>query len=151
MNILTILGDSSEFGIEIYYYNTKDMLTGPYPSNRVICDTPYLCRFISPDSIEYLDPQSINGLNLYCYCMNNAIMYADSSGNSPTAWWEWTFAGVAVAGLIVGSIFTARTLAEAVLSGAAIRAGMSLGTQALSGELNWGQFALIPVLEQLLD
>ena len=40
-----------------------------------------LCRWISPDSIEYLDPSSINGLNLYCYCVNNPVMYVDSSGN----------------------------------------------------------------------
>ena len=43
--------------------------------------SPELCRFIQPDSIEYLDPSSINGLNLYCYCMNNPIMYYDPSGH----------------------------------------------------------------------
>lgn len=69
-------------------------------------------------------------------------MYSDPSGNSPTKWWEWALAGVAVAGLIVGSIFTCGTLAGAVLAGAALGAGMSLVTQATSGELNWGQFAL---------
>ena len=99
-------------------------------------------RWISPDDIEYLDPESVNGLNLYCYCYNNPIMYSDPSGNSPTKWWEWALAGVAVAGLIVGSIFTCGTLAGAVLAGAALGAGMSLVTQATSGELNWGQFAL---------
>ena len=35
---------------------------------------PELCRWISPDSIEYLDPESINGLNLYVYCGNNPVM-----------------------------------------------------------------------------
>lgn len=45
--------------------------------------SPELCRFIQPDSIEYLDPESINGLNLYCYCFNNPIMYADPSGHFP--------------------------------------------------------------------
>ena len=74
--------------------------------------------------------------------MNNPIMYADPSGHSPTVWWEWALAGVAVAGLIVGSIFTCGTLAGAVLAGAAIGTWISLGTQAFSGELNWGQFAL---------
>lgn len=43
--------------------------------------SPELCRFIQPDDIEYLDPSSINGFNLYCYCMNNPIMYCDPSGH----------------------------------------------------------------------
>ena len=47
--------------------------------------SPELCRFIQPDSIEYLDPSSIKGLNLYCYCMNNPIMYFDSTGHFPVA------------------------------------------------------------------
>jgi hypothetical protein len=47
--------------------------------------SPELCRFIQPDDIEYLNPSSINGLNLYCYCFNNPIMYVDSSGHFPVA------------------------------------------------------------------
>ena len=43
--------------------------------------SPELCRFISPDDVEYLDPSSVNGLNLYCYCLNNPISYADPSGH----------------------------------------------------------------------
>ena len=141
--VLSITGDDilknvNSFLYKGYYYDFETQLF--YCNSRYY--SPELCRFISPDSIEYLDPQSINGLNLYAYCMNNPIMYADPSGHSPTAWWEWALAGVAVAGLIVGSIFTCGTLAGAVLAGAAIGAGISLGTQAFSGELNWGQFAL---------
>ena len=132
------LGNINPFRYKCYYYDVETHLF--YCNSRYY--SPELCRFISPDSIEYLDPQSINGLNLYAYCMNNPIMYADPSGHSPTEWWEWALAGVAVAGLIVGSIFTCGTLAGAVLAGAAIGAGISLGTQAFSGELNWGQFAL---------
>ena len=41
---------------------------------------PEVGRWISPDSIEYLDPKSINGFNLYMYCLNNPVMYVDSSG-----------------------------------------------------------------------
>ena len=40
-----------------------------------------LCRFISPDDVSYLDPVSVNGLNLYCYCLNNPISYCDPSGH----------------------------------------------------------------------
>ena len=43
--------------------------------------SPELCHWISPDSIEYLDPQSINGLNLYCYCGNDPVNRFDPSGN----------------------------------------------------------------------
>ncbi|MBQ9736644.1 MAG: hypothetical protein IJV96_07670 [Clostridia bacterium] len=37
-------------------------------------------RFINADSVEYLDPSSVNGLNLYAYCGNNPVMYSDPSG-----------------------------------------------------------------------
>ena len=41
---------------------------------------PKVGRFISADSIEYLEPGTINGLNLYAYCGNNPVMYADPMG-----------------------------------------------------------------------
>ena len=60
-----------------YYY---DVETGWFwLSSRYY--SPELCRFISPDDIEYLDPESVNGLNLYCYCLNNPISYCDPSGH----------------------------------------------------------------------
>ena len=43
---------------------------------------PALCRFISPDSIDYLEPETIGGLNLYAYCNNNPVKYCDPSGHS---------------------------------------------------------------------
>ena len=43
--------------------------------------SPIICRFINYDDIEYLDYESINGLNLYCYCFNNPVMYVDPSGH----------------------------------------------------------------------
>jgi RHS repeat-associated protein len=46
---------------------------------------PKTGRFINADSFEYLDPNKINGLNLYAYCRNNPIMCMDSGGNSPVA------------------------------------------------------------------
>ena len=42
---------------------------------------PYIRRFISPDSIDYLEPTSFDGLNLYVYCGNSPIMYSDPSGH----------------------------------------------------------------------
>ena len=43
--------------------------------------SPELCRWISPDDIEYLDSESVNGLNLYCHCYNDPINYYDPSGH----------------------------------------------------------------------
>lgn len=34
------------------------------------------------DDISYLDPDSINGLNLYAYCLDNPVMYVDPFGRS---------------------------------------------------------------------
>lgn len=31
----------------------------------------------------YYDPESIHGLNLYAYCLNNPVMYVDPLGASP--------------------------------------------------------------------
>ena len=36
---------------------------------------PTIGRFISPDSYEYLAPETIGGLNLYAYCLNNPVNY----------------------------------------------------------------------------
>ncbi len=37
-------------------------------------------RFISIDKLDYLDPETINGLNLYAYCLNNPIANIDPNG-----------------------------------------------------------------------
>ena len=49
---------------------------------------PETGRFISPDAIEYLDPSTIGGLNLYSYCNNNPVMYVDPSGQSWESFWS---------------------------------------------------------------
>ena len=102
---------------------------------------PRWTRWLSGDDVNYLDPATPAGLNLFVYCNNNPVMYLDRDGNSPTKWWEWALAGTLVAGLIVGSVLTGGLLGAAFI-GASIGGAISLGTQAISGELSWGQFAL---------
>ena len=41
---------------------------------------PEIGRFISADGIEYLDPETIGGLNLFAYCNNNPVMGTDPDG-----------------------------------------------------------------------
>ena len=71
------IGNVNPIRYKGYYYDGETQLF--YCNSRYY--SPELCRFISPDDIEYLDPESVNGLNLYCYCKNNPIMYADPSGH----------------------------------------------------------------------
>jgi hypothetical protein len=40
------------------------------------------CRWLSSDKVSYLDPESINGINLYMYCGNNPVMFFDQTGHS---------------------------------------------------------------------
>ena len=66
-----------------YYYDTETRLY--YLQSRYYDAT--LCRFLNRDNVNYLEPESIHGLNLYAYCNNNPIMFADPSGNEPK-WWN---------------------------------------------------------------
>ena len=65
-NSETFIGNINPFRYKGYYYDTDTEMY--YCKNRYY--NPVLRRFISPDSIEYLDPSNINGMNLYAYCYN---------------------------------------------------------------------------------
>ena len=41
---------------------------------------PEVGRFISQDSIKYLAPETLNGINLFAYCLNNPVMETDPQG-----------------------------------------------------------------------
>ncbi|MBQ9716317.1 MAG: hypothetical protein IJV77_07950 [Clostridia bacterium] len=66
-----------------YYFDNE---TGLYYLNSRYYD-PQVGRFINADTIDYLDSSSVDGVNLYTYCYNNPIMYADPSGH----WVETVF------------------------------------------------------------
>ncbi len=42
---------------------------------------PEWCRWISPDTLDYLDPETAHGLNLYAYCGNDPVNFTDPSGH----------------------------------------------------------------------
>ena len=66
-----------------YYYDEDTNLY--YLNSRYY--SPEWRRFISPDDTAYLDPESVNGLNLYCYCNNDPINFVDPSGH----FWDTVF------------------------------------------------------------
>ena len=45
---------------------------------------PSIGQFISPDTPDYLAPETIGGVDLYAYGLNNPVMGYDPTGH---AWW----------------------------------------------------------------
>ena len=137
------LANINPFRYRGYYYDTETEL---YFLKTRYYD-PEVGRFISADSIEYLDPETINGLNLYAYCNNNPVMNIDPEGT-----WSWKnfWKGMVVlaVGLVVATVAAVTVLsggtAAPVLIGAAIggivSGGISIGTQlAMTGTIDVGR------------
>ena len=61
-----------------YYYDDETELY--YLKSRYY--DPEVGRFITIDDLSYLNPESINGLNLYAYCGNNPVMRVDPDGTA---------------------------------------------------------------------
>ena len=80
---------------------------------------PEWCRWLTPDKVDYLESDNINGVNLYCYCRNNLVMYVDPSGHIAISLGVLMLIG-AVVGAIVG-------------------AGTSAVMQAASNNLDWSK------------
>ena len=88
-------------------FDTQDTIEYDVESGLYYCITRYyspeLCIFTSIDSIEYLDCESINGLDLYCYCLNNPISFAYNSSVSNVETGIGTYyAGIGVGKAAVG-------------------------------------------------
>ena len=79
-----------------YYYDDD---TGLYYCNARYY-SPRWRRFISPDDTAYLDPETPNGLNLYCYCNNDPVNYADPTGR---AFLSLLFIAAVIGGAIAGA------------------------------------------------
>ena len=100
------IGNKNPFRYRSYYFDTE---TGLYYLKSRYYD-PEICRFITIDDISYINPETINGLNLYAYCGNNPVINIDPNGNAWWKFWEWNW----------GKIFT--TIAIAFVSVVAIAA-----------------------------
>ena len=148
---------------ELEYYDTE--------SNMYYLNSRYynslICRFITSDSYEYIDINNKNSYNLYVYCNNNPVMYADPDGTfgvsalligalvgaaSYTAsevisagihgeWtWSWEmFFGSVVGGAIGGAIGFIPGIGAAIPSFISGISSQSIGmvTQNLTGSANY--------------
>lgn len=97
----TTIGVINSFRYKGYYFDAETEFF--YCNARYY--SPEFCRFISPDSAQYLEPENVNGLNLYAYCGNDPINYADPSGHMPK-WAKWVIGGAVIAGLTIATVAT---------------------------------------------
>ena len=145
------IGNLNPFRYRGYYYDTE---TGLYFLQTRYYD-PEVGRFLNRDSVEYADPETINGLNLYAYCLNNPVEYADPTGSDPQ-WWQWLVGGVIIIGLGIATLATggaAAGVAGFIVAGAfkgavigaisgALVSGVAGGiSSVISGENFWSGFA----------
>ena len=122
------LAKANPFRYRGYYY---DEGIGLYYLKSRYYD-PETGRFITIDDISYLDPETINGLNLYAYCGNNPVMRVDENGNK---WWDWLISGVQI---VLGIALVATGVG--IGFGATLIAGGALGivTNALGSTIGGG-------------
>ena len=109
-----------------YYYDTE---TGLYFLKTRYYDAE-IGRFITLDGIEYLAPETINGLNLYAYCGNNPVMNIDPKGHAFFSILLTSILVGAVIGAVAGGITNAvmgQNVGAGILAGAAIGALFGLG------------------------
>ncbi|MDE7395565.1 MAG: hypothetical protein K2M95_05570 [Clostridiales bacterium] len=98
----SFIGNRNPYRYRGYYY---DIETGLYFLKTRYYD-PEVGRFITIDDLSYLDPETINGLNLYAYCVNNPVMATDPNGTMPK-WLRCLLGGVIAVAAITLSIATA--------------------------------------------
>ncbi len=107
----TELSQLNPFRYRGYYYDTE---TGLYFLKTRYYD-PEVGRFITIDDLSYLDPDTINGLNLYAYCGDNPVMAVDPNGN---AWYDWLLGAVSlVAGIALCFVPGGQGLGVALMVG----------------------------------
>jgi RHS repeat-associated protein len=149
------LAELNPFRYRSYYYDVETKLY--YLQTRYY--DPEVGRFISQDGVEYAEPETINGINLYAYCGNNPVTYVDPTGelfftclfislaigavvgaavNGVIAYNNgargWEVVGAIAAGAVVGG-------AMGALAGAIIGAGaviISTGIAAIGGGIGAG-------------
>ena len=140
------LATLNPFRYRSYYFDEE---TGLYYLNSRYYDAE-LGRFINADSLDNLDKENFNGLNLFAYCLNNPINLTDSKG---TSWWSDLWDRIkrnwdVIVGTIVSIVLVTAGVAITVLSegtlaalgGTLIGAGVGGFINGLNSKLNGGNY-----------
>ena len=129
------IGVLNPFRYRGYYYDTE---TGLYYLKTRYYD-PEVGRFISQDSIEYANPEVLNGINLYAYCSNNPVIYEDPTGHSFWNSFLKVFVGVVVVVATAAlAVATAGTAIGTITAGAAVGAAIGFAGGGVSGAISAG-------------
>ena len=99
------IGNINPFRYRGYYFDRE---TGLYYLNSRYYD-PAICRFINADDVSYINPEIINGLNLYAYCFNDPVNAIDEAGNMPN-WLKWLIGGLAFVGAVALTVLSGGSL-----------------------------------------
>ena len=110
INPFTYRGYYHDFDTGLYYLKTRYY-------------DPAVGRFISMDDVEYIDPETIGGVNLFAYCNNNPVMNADPNGNF--------LISTLIAGLVIGAT---------VGFGGTVAADIIDDGKAFNGSVSWQQY-----------
>ena len=123
---IEFIGNQNPFRYRGYYWDNDLQLY--YLMSRYY--DPQTGRFINADSLEYLDPETIGGLNLYAYCGNNPVMHIDPTGYS----WDWDnfnqalkYIITGVSAIVAGALVIASGIASLpmlIIAGVTIAAGV---------------------------
>ena len=66
---------------------------------------PEWCRWLNADHPSFLQPESLQEMNLYAYCGNNPVVYTDESGTMQN-WAKWLIGGLIILGLGIATVAT---------------------------------------------
>ena len=90
---------------------------------------PEIGRFVNADDISFLDPESINGLNLYAYCGDNPVMLTDSTGHDSwmDTWWGKTLGWITNTMLAVGAAIMIGVVAVGTVASGGLLAAVLVG------------------------
>ncbi len=125
-----------------YYYDSE---SGLYYLMTRYYDTQ-IGRFISPDTPDYLAPDTVGGVDLYAYGLNNPVMYVDPTGHFVLSAW--------MVGALVGfGVSFVSSLVSQALTGESLADGKVWAIATIDGVFGGisGAISTIPGLGPILD